>query len=250
MYNRRDNRKQEENPDTMSINSVPAMDPRTIKELLQLQILAKSSLLSGGSGASTADDGEFSELLNQLMAMQENAAPSTDKGAASIKPALIPAGISSAPAVEGQAVRSESKGSKPTSYDAMIEAAGRKFGVDTSLIKGVIQAESSFNPNAQSHAGAKGLMQLMDATAQGLGVCNSFDPEQNIEGGTKYLANLLEKYDGNTGMALAAYNGGPARLKRLGIQSDQELMEKLHLFPKETQGYVRKVLQFKEGFEV
>lgn len=228
------------------------MDPRTIKELLQLQMLSKSSLLSSGNGTSSADDGEFSELLDQLMAMQENAAPSSDKGTASIKPALVPAGITSAAEADAEVnvPRTASKASKPSSYDTMIAEAGRRFGVETSLIKGVIQAESSFNPNAQSQAGAKGLMQLMDATAQGMGVRNSLDPEQNIQGGTKYLANLLEQYDGNTGMALAAYNGGPARLKRLGIQNDQELMEKLHLFPKETQGYVRKVLQFKEGFEV
>ncbi|MCZ8518739.1 MULTISPECIES: lytic transglycosylase domain-containing protein [Paenibacillus] len=237
----------------MSINSVSAMDPRTIKELLQLQMLTKSSLLSGGTGAASGDDGDFSELLSQLVAMQENASgAAADKPAPSIKPALLtPAGVASAHAATGAGEASTaSKATKPTSFDSLIEEAGSKYGVDTSLIKGVIQAESSFNPNAQSGAGAKGLMQLMDATGQGLGVRDPFDPEQNIQGGTKYLANLLEQYDGNTGMALAAYNGGPARLKRLGIQNDQQLMEKIHLFPKETQGYVNKVLQFKEGFEV
>ncbi|MBU7320151.1 lytic transglycosylase domain-containing protein [Paenibacillus sp. SM 69] len=138
---------------------------------------------------------------------------------------------------------------KPSAYEPLIQEASRRFGVEPSVVKAVIHAESSFNANAVSGAGAKGLMQLMDATGQGLGVDNPFDPAQNIHGGTRYLSNLISKYGGSLGTALAAYNAGPTRLDRLGIRNDQDLAEKLHLLPNETQQYVRKVLALKEHYE-
>ncbi|MFD1885394.1 lytic transglycosylase domain-containing protein [Paenibacillus wenxiniae] len=132
-------------------------------------------------------------------------------------------------------------GSKATAYNEFISTASSKYGIPQSLIKAVIDVESSFNPNAGSGAGAKGLMQLMDGTAAGLGVSNSFDPAQNIDGGTKYLSYQLKRYDNNIKTALAAYNAGPGRLQRLGISNDQELMEKFNQLPKETQRYIGKI---------
>jgi soluble lytic murein transglycosylase-like protein len=129
----------------------------------------------------------------------------------------------------------------PTQYDDIIKQASQKYGISEALIKAVIKVESSFNPETVSSAGAKGLMQLMDATARGLGITNSFDPAQNIDGGTKYLSYQLKRFDGQEKLALAAYNGGPNRLAKLGIQTEQELMEKLHLLPQETQNYLRKI---------
>jgi hypothetical protein len=93
-------------------------------------------------------------------------------------------------------------------YNDIIIAAGRQFDVDAALISAVIKAESDYNPNVVSHKGARGLMQLMPATAKRFGVANSFDPKENIYGGTRYLRWLLKTFDGNADLAVAAYNAG------------------------------------------
>ena len=98
----------------------------------------------------------------------------------------------------------------------LIEKYAEKNGLDSDFVKAVIKQESGFNPKATSSCGAMGLMQLMPGTAQGLGVTNAYDAEQNIMGGTKYLKGLMDRFDNNKSLALAAYNAGPNAVKKYG----------------------------------
>ncbi len=124
-------------------------------------------------------------------------------------------------------------------YDKMIAEAASKFNLDVALIKAVIKAESNFNHQAVSRAGAKGLMQLMPQTASALKVEDVFHPGENIEGGARYLRYLLNLYRGNLSLALAAYNAGEGAVAKYnyGIPPYRE-----------TQNYVRRVLSLYETY--
>jgi hypothetical protein len=117
--------------------------------------------------------------------------------------------------------------------DSIIDKASKTYGIDPALIRAVIKAESNFNPRAVSSAGAQGLMQLMPSTASGLGVTNSFDPEQNVMAGTKFLKQMMDRYGGNLNSALAAYNWGPGNLEKKG-----------GALPRETREYLTKVKKY------
>lgn len=124
-------------------------------------------------------------------------------------------------------------------YEEIIEKASQKYGVNKNLIKSVILAESAGNPKAYSKAHAKGLMQLVDSTAQDMGVKNVWDPKENIHGGAKYLSKMFRQYNGKVELALAAYNAGPANVdKHNGIPPFEE-----------TKNYVARVLSYMKYLE-
>ena len=109
-----------------------------------------------------------------------------------------------------------------TKYDNLITKYAQKYDVDAKLVKALMKRESEFNPNAKSGAGAIGLMQLMPATAKEMGAKEPYNPEQNIEAGVKYLKKMLDKYNGNKELAVAAYNAGPGNVKNGKIPQNGE----------------------------
>lgn len=122
----------------------------------------------------------------------------------------------------------------PEDLDSIFEEAASTYGVSSRLLTSIARAESNFNPNAVSSAGAIGIMQLMPATAASLGVTNSYDPTENIMGGAKLISQLLSKYSGNISLALAAYNAGSSAVDTYGGIPPYT----------ETQNYVKKVLSY------
>jgi len=154
---------------------------------------------------------------------------------ATVEAKAIPTPVNETMAPEAIAPQGETS---PTNYEEIIQANAAKYKVDPALIKAVIQSESGFKNGLTSPAGAQGLMQLMPGTAKSLGVANVMDPAQNIEGGTKYLAALLHKFDGDEAKALSAYNWGPGNLIKHGLEKA----------PKETRDYLTKVQAAKAQF--
>ena len=125
-----------------------------------------------------------------------------------------------------------SKRASKSEIIGIINEVSNKYDVDPKLIEALVKQESGFNPNAKSKAGALGLMQLMPSTAKGLGVTDPMDARQNIEGGVKYVKSMLDRFNGNVILALAAYNAGPNAVKKYG--GIPPYME--------TQNYVKSVL--------
>lgn len=126
-----------------------------------------------------------------------------------------------------------------TGYHAIIKQAGRQHGVETALIQAIIMAESSYNPRAVSKRGAAGLMQLRPATADSMGVKDRFDPVHNIDGGVRYFKRMLVRFDGDTRLALAAYNAGARKVRQYnGIPPF-----------KATRSYIARVFQYYERYK-
>lgn len=124
-----------------------------------------------------------------------------------------------------------------------IEKSSAQYGVDPNLVRAIIKAESNFDANAVSSAGAMGLMQLMPENCEALGVEDPLNIEQNIDGGVRHIKEYLDRYNGDVEMALMAYNGGPTRMINRGVTSVNDIYK----MPKETQSYVPKVMQYYRG---
>jgi soluble lytic murein transglycosylase-like protein len=121
--------------------------------------------------------------------------------------------------------------------EAAIDAAATRHNVDPSLVRSVVRVESNFNPNAVSRKGAMGLMQLMPSTARSLNVSNPFDPAQNVDAGVRHLRRLLDNYNGDVRLSLAAYNAGSGAVSRsAGVPHFRE-----------TQNYVRRITDLYNG---
>ena len=127
----------------------------------------------------------------------------------------------------------------PAEFEPIINSCALEYGVDKSLVKAVIHAESGYDPNAVSSKGASGLMQLMPKTAKSLNVANTFDPKDNIRGGVRYLKFLLDTFKGDVPLALAAYNAGLSRVAQYG--GVPPFLE--------TRNYVDKVLQYRKSYQ-
>ncbi|MGY4689541.1 lytic transglycosylase domain-containing protein [Salibacterium sp. K-3] len=213
------------------------MKPLTIDALLHT--LGRMNAMPGANGRSPAVSSfltPFQTYLEQAMTSSGTSAVGTPSEPGDSL--FLNAGQSAhyfaspEPPVSSSTYAAEEKLSSSGDYTSAIQTNAEKYGVDPDLIRAVIEQESDFNPEARSHAGAMGLMQLMPGTANYLNVKDPYNPAENIEGGTKYLKQMLDKYDGDTTMALAAYNAGPGNVDRYdGIPPFSE-----------TQSYVPSVL--------
>ncbi len=180
-----------------------------LQEMIQRADAAASGTVVTSSGGTTAggEAGSFAAALQSATAQTASYMPST-------------------------------AGSGSTPYDAMVEAAAERNGLEPALLHGLIQQESGFDPSSQSSAGAMGLTQLMPGTASSLGVSNPLDPAESIEGGARYLAEMMARFGGNPSEALAAYNAGPGAVTQYGGVPPYA----------ETQSYVQKVLGYAESY--
>jgi len=125
-------------------------------------------------------------------------------------------------------------------YDQVVDEVSRTYGLESALLHAVISVESRYNPKAVSKKGAAGLMQLMPQTAKRYGVADAFDPVQNLNGGARYLRDLLRLFNNNTSLALAAYNAGEQAVKKHGNRIPPY---------RETLNYVPKVLDFYQRYQ-
>ena len=185
--------------------------------------------MSGEVSNSTAIESDFKKIL-------DNKAPKAIEETKEIKNVEAKAPISKE--IESEKVEAVELKSKidlkaqSTNVDEIVEVYAQKYGVDSDLIKAIIKQESNFNPNATSKKGAMGLMQLMPKTAEAHGVLDAYNPSQNIEGGVKYFKSLMDKYENNQELALAAYNAGSNAVKKYGGIPPY----------KETQNYVNAIM--------
>lgn len=182
----------------------------------------------------------FSDVLKQKEKEVKAASPAADQTSGEAVSTQKTSNANVA-ATNGTTGKQNTDGTLTTTLEDIFRRASEKYGVSYDFLTAVAKAESDFNPNCVSSAGAKGIMQIMPEEAKGLGIADVFDAEQNIMGAAKLLAAHLEKFDGDTTLAAAAYNTGSGRVKQYGGVPPF----------KETQNYVKKIAAYmKEGVNV
>jgi soluble lytic murein transglycosylase-like protein len=219
-----------------STAGVPAGEQTVLQRMQQLAQLIESSrqVASGGQLSTTAGaattNSSYPQTSNADFATALQEATTADASGVS-------ASASTYPAVSYDSMQGSS-GAESSEYDPLIEQAAARNGLDPAVLHGLIEQESGFDPNATSSAGATGLTQLMPGTASSMGVANPLNPAESIEGGARYLGQLMSEFGGNTEDALAAYNAGPGAVQQYGGVPPYA----------ETQSYVTKVLGNAEAY--
>jgi soluble lytic murein transglycosylase-like protein len=193
---------------------------------LQTLIEASRQVASPALGATTDASASYPQGTSGDFASALQAATSADAAATTMSAAYQPNFQSAAGSAEGG------------EYEALIDQAAARYGLDPAVLHGLIQQESGFDPSAASSAGATGLTQLMPGTASSLGVANPLDPAESIEGGARYLSEMMAQFGGNTADALAAYNAGPGAVQQHGGVPPYA----------ETESYVSNVLSDAEAY--
>lgn len=202
-----------------------------------------AAALDAASGAPSAGQGATATASTAPTASTATASIGIPTASTPAPATYAPAGY--APATAGASMPPASGATTPpagsstsTPYDGAIAQAAARYNLDPAILHGLIQQESGFDPNSRSSAGALGLTQLMPGTASSMGVANPLDPVQSIEGGARYLSQMMSQFGGDTEKALAAYNAGPGAVSRYGGVPPYA----------ETRDYVNKVLGYADTY--
>jgi soluble lytic murein transglycosylase-like protein len=215
---------------------VPTGELTVLQRMQQLAQLIESSrqVASGGQLSTTAN----TATTNSSYPQTSNADFATALQAATTADASGVAGTATSYPAVGYNATQGSNGGESSEYGPLIEQAAARNDLDPAVLHGLIEQESGFDANATSSAGAAGLTQLMPGTASSMGVANPLNPAESIEGGARYLGQLMSEFGGNTEDALAAYNAGPGAVEQYGGVPPYA----------ETQSYVTKVLGNAEAY--
>jgi len=229
--------------ETMRPSAQRAGRTGSFNEVLQNCLQEAGFSLTAGSDLPPLDKNQLALLVKNIQ-MQMNrqlfqAVFSNGESVNFALPRILPHFVQEAPPSFPEVSKNRQASSKNDvkesdgTLDELVARAAHQYQIDPDLVRSVIRAESNFNPHITSHKGAMGLMQLMPETAKDLGVKNAYDPEENVMGGTRYLKSLLNRYDGNVDLALAAYNWGMGNVER----NSQSL-------PRETTNYIAKINRY------
>ena len=214
---------------------IPAGELAVLQRVQQLQELIETArgLASPGSASAAGTGSSYPQSSNGDFASALQAATSADASGVADTSA-----VTGSPGIDYQAVEGTAGSGESGEYESLIAQAASRNGLDPAVLHGLIEQESGFDPSATSSAGASGLTQLMPGTASSLGVANPLNPAESIEGGARYLGELMSQFGGNTEDALAAYNAGPGAVQQYGGIPPYA----------ETQAYVSNVLGNAEAY--